>query len=108
VAHWSTTPLSTNESYFSEGERVVELCKKEGLEMLMQQFAMDLMVAYTLVADTPNCRKYAQLALDITKVMAPPGHVDIGRMGEYLEDPRKAAGAGWGTRLPMPKGTVNV
>ena len=36
------TPLSTNESYVSEGKRIIEVCKKEGIENEVGSFANDI------------------------------------------------------------------
>ena len=97
---FATASLDTNESYISEGERIIEVCKKEGLDMLMLSFTVDMVCAYLLMADIQNCRKYAQVALDLTKATSPPGHPDISTMEELLENPRKVAGKKWGSRLP--------
>ena len=79
---------------------MIEICKKEGLEMLMLPFTVDMMFAYLLMADIQNCRKYAQVALDLTKATSPPGHPDISTVENLLENPRKVAGEKWGSRLP--------
>jgi hypothetical protein len=100
------TPLNTDASYFSEGKRTIELCKKEGLEMVMQNFAMDMMIAYSLVADTLNCWKYTRLALGIAKAGAPFSHRDIAMVERYVEDPRTAAGGEWGKRSLRSSGSA--
>jgi len=100
VAVWFiTTPVSENEGYISEGERTIRLCKKEGLEVLMHSFAMNMVLAYSQMADTPNCQKYARMALGIVKARAPPGHKDIGMVEGFIENPKEAAGETWEKRL---------
>ena len=94
---WCASPLSTNESYLSEGKRVIEMCKKEGLENHLEPFATDMMVAYALLADASNCRKYARLILSLPEAHSARGHKDV---KIYLEDPQKAVGKAWGVRLP--------
>jgi len=42
---WITTSLSTNESYFSEDDRNIEVCKKGGTENTMGSFSMGIMLA---------------------------------------------------------------
>jgi hypothetical protein len=92
--------LTTNESYISEGERIIEVCNKEGPDMVMKPYAMDMMVAYSLVADTPNYRGYIRMVLGIIQATAPPGHQDIITVDKFLETPKKPAGGAWGNRPP--------
>jgi len=101
VSLWSgLTPLSAMRSSISEGETIIEICKKEGLEMLTQLFAIDMVFAYSEMADTPNCLKYARMAFGIALARQPPGHQQLTLLQRYLENPRKAAGEAWGKRLP--------
>ena len=97
---WDLTPLSTNESYLSEGQRIIEVCKKEGVENQVDSFARDMMVAYSMLADASNCRKYARLMLGIAKAYSVAGQDLVDMAERCLEDPQRAAGKAWGTRLP--------
>ena len=94
---WRATPLSTNESYISEGKRIIKVCKKEGLELQLKSFVTDMMVAYALLADASNCRKYARWKLGIPDAHSAQGHENA---KIHIEDPQKAAGRAWGERLP--------
>jgi hypothetical protein len=101
---WLETPQSTNESYFADGEMVIELCKKEGLEFEIGWFARDMMLGYSLMADTLNCRRYARLMFGVAKAGTLPDKRNLGIATEYLENPRKAAGRQWGNRLAKGPG----
>ena len=100
VDRWCATPLSTNQCYLEEGKRIIEVGKKEGIESRVEAFVEDMVLAYALLADTANCRKYARLMLGIAKANVAPGHEHISRAKRYLDNPRKAAGKMWGHRSP--------
>ena len=76
------------------------MCKKEGVENQVDSFARDVMVAYSMLADASNCRKYARLMLGIAKAYSVAGQDLVDMAERCLEDPQRAAGKAWGTRLP--------